>query len=154
MLFKAQYEKQLDLFYFDYQIQSLSKSKYQDILDLQQFLQQKKEQQYDYLEFRKVGDRKIFTPSNKRLFLLLKIKPMMKIPQLLLIPYQLKDLLQVIPFGKQQNIIDKNTQIKFNFKNFQQCKGDEQQRFKRQITIHMNQYYVKDCFQILIYILY
>ncbi|CAK73685.1 unnamed protein product (macronuclear) [Paramecium tetraurelia] len=98
---KLRIQKQLD-------IQSLSKSKYKNILDITQYLKSKfdkqdeKRQNYDPLEFRKVEDRKVFAPTNRKTLSILKDKTNNKIPQPLLIPYQLKDLLQVAPLGKIQ----------------------------------------------------
>ncbi|CAD8154773.1 unnamed protein product [Paramecium pentaurelia] len=70
---KLNIQKQLD-------IQSLSKAKYQDILDLAQFLKQKfdkqteKRENYDPIEFRKVEERKVFTPTNRKTLSTLKDK--------------------------------------------------------------------------------
>ncbi|CAD8148480.1 unnamed protein product [Paramecium octaurelia] len=70
---KNNIQKQLD-------IQQLSKAKYQDILDLAQFLKQKfdkqteKRENYDPIEFRKVEERKVFTPTNRKTVSTLKDK--------------------------------------------------------------------------------
>ncbi|CAK93099.1 unnamed protein product (macronuclear) [Paramecium tetraurelia] len=70
---KNNIQKQLD-------IQQLSKAKYQDILDLAQFLKSKfdkqteKRENYDPIEFRKVEERKVFTPTNRKTVSTLKDK--------------------------------------------------------------------------------
>ncbi|CAD8068688.1 unnamed protein product [Paramecium sonneborni] len=70
---KFNIQKQLD-------IQSLSKAKYLDVLDLAQFMKQKfdkqaeKRENYDPIEFRKQEERKVFTPTNRKTFQALKDK--------------------------------------------------------------------------------